>query len=307
MFDLFVSWCSGAALVVPQADEVLDPARFVAAAGITHWYSVPSVVSIARRLRTLRPGCMPELRVSLFAGEQLSLEQARAWAVTAPDSVIENIYGPTELTVTCIGYRSGRESRWPVTSNATVPMGRAYPHLEAILLDERGYATNDGELCVRGSQRFDGYLDPTHDVNRFLRYDGSRATAHGGRPTPECWYRTGDRVRDEGGELVHLGRLDDQIKISGYRVELGEIESALRGHPRLADVVVLACPSLDDTMELWAVSTGDVVAAEELAPLVADLPEYMRPTGYRHRESLPRNLNGKTDRKRLAEELTDRS
>lgn len=308
VFDLFVSWCSGATLVVPQADEVLNPARFVATAGITHWYSVPSVVSIAKRLRTLRPGCMPELRVSLFAGEQLSLEQAAAWTKAAPGSSIENIYGPTELTVTCIGYRlPDNENRWPVTSNATVPMGRAYPHLEAIVLDEQGFATNDGELCVRGPQRFDGYLDPAHNAERFLRYDGLRATAHDGPPTPECWYRTGDRVRDEGGELVHLGRLDDQIKISGYRVELGEIESALRAHPGLADVVVLACPARDNTIELWAVYTGDVLAADALTPLVADLPEYMRPQGYQHRDTLPRNLNGKTDRKRLTGELSSRS
>jgi amino acid adenylation domain-containing protein len=305
VFDMFVAWCSGAALVVPQADEVLTPARFVAQAGITHWYSVPSVVSIARRLRTLRPGCMPDLRWSLFAGEQMTLGQARAWAAAAPGSIIENIYGPTELTVTCVGYRlPADDAAWPATSNATVPIGRVYPHLEAVLLDEHGAATDDGELCVRGPQRFDGYLNPADNAGRFITYEGGRARDHEGVPTPDCWYRTGDRVRDEDGELVHLGRLDDQIKISGYRVELGEIESALRRHPAIADVVVLALPSRDG-IELRAVYTGQPVADAELTGLVDELPEYMRPQAYHHRDTLPTNLNGKTDRRRLTAELTE--
>lgn len=304
VFDLFVSWCSGATLVVPQADEVLTPARFIAHKRITHWYSVPSVVSLARRLRTLRPGCMPELRWSLFAGEQLSLSQARTWAEAAPGSVVENLYGPTELTVTCIEYRlPAFVADWPRTANATVPIGTVYPHLEAVLLDEHLHESTDGELCVRGPQRFGGYLDPGHNADRFVTVHNGQARMHDGVPTQECWYRTGDRVRLENGELVHLGRLDDQIKISGYRVELGEIESALRAHPGIGDVVVLALTN-DDTIELATVYTGHPIPEDELTQLVQDLPEYMRPRTYHHRDSLPTNLNGKTDRRRLAAELT---
>ncbi len=304
VFDLFVAWGSGATLVVPQADEILNPARFVTRSRITHWYSVPSVVSIARRLRTLRPGGMPDLRVSLFAGEQLAVAQAAAWAAAAPDSVIENIYGPTELTVTCVGYRLPDDRQdWPATSNSTVPIGQVYPHLEAVLIDEDGIAADDGELCVRGPQRFHGYLDPAHNAHRFITYDGVRARDHDGPPTAECWYRTGDRVRREDGEMVHLGRLDDQIKISGYRVELGEIESALRRHPLVAEAVVVASTDRDGMVELRAVYTGAVVAEVELTAMVAELPEYMRPRSYRHRDELPTNLNGKTDRRRLAAEL----
>ncbi len=294
VFDMFVSWCSGATLVVPQADEVLTPVRFVSGARITHWFSVPSVVSIARRMRMLRPGSMPTLRWSLFAGEQLTLAQARAWAGAAPGSVIENIYGPTELTITCVGYRLPADPRrWPDTSNATVPIGRVYPHLEGVLLDEYGRETDDGELCVRGAQRFDGYLDPAHDTGRFVRYgDG------------DSWYRTGDRVRVEDGEFVHLGRFDDQIKISGYRIELGEIESALRRHPAVADVVVLAVTATDGEVDLHAVYTGARIDEVEFARLLEALPGYMRPRGFHHRDELPVNMNGKVDRRLLSTDLT---
>ncbi|HEU5471335.1 MAG TPA: amino acid adenylation domain-containing protein [Actinophytocola sp.] len=305
VFDMFVAWSAGAALVVPQADEVLNPARFVVRERISHWYSVPSVVSLARRLRALPPGCMPGLRWSLFAGEQLSLAQARTWAEAAPASTIENIYGPTELTITCVGYRLPADpGAWPRTSNGTVPIGAVYPHLEGILLDEHGVATDDGELCVRGPQRFDGYVDPADDTGRFVSYAaGGRATDTA--PGPDSWYRTGDRVRVEDGALVHLGRLDDQIKISGYRVELGEIESALRRHPGVADLVVLAVPGAAGTVELHAVHTGEEVPHTEFAGLLADLPEYMRPQWFHHRDALPTNLNGKTDRRRLTAELLE--
>ena len=301
VFDLFVSWCSGATLVVPQANEVLTPVRFVQDNAITHWFSVPSVVSIARRLRALRPGAMPGLRVSLFAGEQLTLTQAAAWADAAPDSVVENVYGPTELTITCTGYRlpADRE-RWPVTSNGTVPIGVAYPHLDGVLLDENGVTAQDGELCVRGSQRFRGYLDPADDRNRFVRLSGSAAAPVLARPEQDDWYRTGDRVRVEDGQWVHLGRLDDQVKIQGYRIELGEIESVLRGHPDVHDVVVLALDSPGGQVELTALYSGRTAERADLAGLVATkLPRYMVPAHYLYVDRFPVNANGKIDRRKL--------
>ncbi|GAA3081933.1 hypothetical protein GCM10020000_79840 [Streptomyces olivoverticillatus] len=86
----------------------------------------------------------------------------------------------------------------------------------------------------RPPQRFAGYLDPRDNRGRFLTYDGTRARVwdHDMAPPDDAWYRTGDRVRDEDGCLVHLGRLDHQVKVQGYRVELGEIEALLRGHEK---------------------------------------------------------------------------
>ncbi|WP_369799244.1 AMP-binding protein [Micromonospora sp. M42] len=149
VFDMFVAWGGGATLVVPQPDEVLTPVRFVNERRITHWFSVPSVVSLARRMRMLSPGAMPGLRHSLFAGEALTLEQARAWAAAAPGSVVENLYGPTELTVTCTGHRLPADpADWPATSNGTVPIGDAHPGLDAILRGEDGTVGGDDGSCA---------------------------------------------------------------------------------------------------------------------------------------------------------------
>jgi amino acid adenylation domain-containing protein len=304
VFDLFVSWSTGATLVVPSEAEVLTPARFVTAKRITHWYSVPSVVSLARRLRGLRPGAMPDLRWSVFAGEQLTLAQARDWAAAAPNSVLENAYGPTELTVTVTAYRLPSDpGSWPDTSNGTVPIGRPHDRLDAVLVTEDGRVGEDGELCVRGGQRFDGYLDPAHDRGRFFRGETSFAVADG-TPLPADWYRTGDRVRREDGELVHIGRLDDQVKIRGYRIELGEIEAVLRAQPGVREVVVVAAAAPGGQTTLHALYTGTPADAAELTAAVARrLPEYMVPSATHHVDTFPVNASGKVDRRRLAKEL----
>ncbi|AHH99600.1 D-alanine--poly(phosphoribitol) ligase [Kutzneria viridogrisea] len=305
VFDMFVAWTSGAALVVPRSDEVMVPIRFVVDRQITHWFSVPSVISFSRRLHALEPGSMPSLRWSLFAGEQLTLDQARDWLVAAANSTVENIYGPTELTITCVGYRlPADQQQWPETSNGTVPIGTVYEHLDGVLLTPEGQATEDGELCVRGSQRFDGYLDPAHDPNRFVRYEGGTAEVLAGTPETRDWYRTGDRVRLEDGALVHLGRLDDQVKIRGYRIELAEVESVLRGCAGVREVVVLAIPGRGEDLELHAIYTGERLGEAELTAAVRRrLPEYMTPQSFLHVTGFPINPSGKVDRRRLAAEI----
>ncbi|MFF9105203.1 amino acid adenylation domain-containing protein [Streptomyces rubrogriseus] len=299
VFDMFVAWSTGAALVVPSADDLMDPAGFVRRHRLTHWFSVPSVVSLAARLRRLRPNSMPTLRYAAFAGEPLTVRQARAFADAAPAARLENLYGPTELTVTCTGYRlSADPTTWPHTANGTVPIGTAHPGAETLVVDERMRPADQGELLVRGPQRFPGYLDPADDPGRFATGEpGTGLTPYQGGPlTGSHWYRTGDRVARDGDALVHLGRLDNQVKISGYRVELGEVEEALRSCPGVADAVVVARTE-QSTPALEAVYTGD---APDPAPLLAALqerlPAYMVPRTLLRLPELPLNLNGKTDR-----------
>ncbi|KPI31697.1 amino acid adenylation domain protein [Actinobacteria bacterium OV320] len=300
VFDMFVAWSAGAALVVPTRDELMDPAGFVARHELTHWFSVPSVVSLAARLRRLGPGSMPTLRYAAFAGEPLTLQQARSFAVAAPGACLENLYGPTELTVTCTGYRLPADpADWPRTANGTLPIGTAHPGAETLVVDERMHPADEGELLVRGVQRFPGYLDPADDPGRFATGEPGTGLSpyEGGALTEAHWYRTGDRVTRDGDGLVHLGRLDSQVKISGYRVELGEIEEALRSSPGVVDAVVVA---RDDRSApaLHAVYTGD---ARDSGPLLEALqkrlPAYMVPRTLLRLPELPLNLNGKTDRR----------
>ncbi len=304
--EMFATWGSGATLCVAQHGDVFAPVRFVNEKRLTHWLSVPSIISFARRLRALAPGSMPTLRRAMFGGEALTVEQAEAWLAAAPNATIHNCYGPTELTVICTGYPVPADrAAWPVTSNRSIPIGDIYPHLDYLLLDDDLHAAQDGELCLRGPQRFPGYLDPEENAGRFLSFDGTVGKPYDGSEplTDQHYYRTGDRVRREDGELVHLGRFDTQVKVRGNRVELGEIESAIRRHPAIAEVVVLAITAADDEVDLHAVYTGDEVDDADFARILAELPVYMRPRGYYHRDSIPLAANGKVDRKRLTADI----
>jgi amino acid adenylation domain-containing protein len=304
--ELFGAWGGGGTLCVAEYGDVFTPVRFVNSHRLTHWMSVPSVISFARRLRALAPGSMPGLRVSMFGGEPLAVEQAEAWQAAAPNGTILNAYGPTELTVMISAYPLPRQrSAWPRTSNGTVPIGGLYPDLDWTLRDAELRPAEAGELCVRGPQRFGGYLDPGQDPGAFATLDSDSGRSYDGRDplTAAHWYRTGDRVGVEDGNLVHLGRLDDQVKIRGFRIELGEIESVLRRHPDIAEAVVIPVTGADGGTDLHALYTGRQVPPDELAVMAGELPSYMRPRGYHLRASLPLSAVGKIDRRRLAAEL----
>ncbi|MGI5519923.1 AMP-binding protein [Micromonospora sp. CA-259024] len=307
IMEIFGSWASGATLCVPSEAEVFTPVRYVNAKRLTHWMSVPSVVSFARQLRGLTPGSMPTLRRSVFGGETLTVEQAAAWSAAAPNAVLHNCYGPTELTVFMADYRLPVDTAdWPETSNRSIPIGEVFPGMDWILLDEQLHpSADDGELCVRGVQRFPGYLDPGQNTRRFVSVTDRRGHLHdGSRPLAATdFYRTGDRCRVENGMLVHLGRIDNQVKIRGHRIELGEIESVLRRHPDVVTAVVVALTAVDGQIELHAAYTGEQVPDTEFTALLATLPGYMRPQRIRHRESIPVTPVGKVDRNRLAAEF----
>ncbi|MFF3838177.1 amino acid adenylation domain-containing protein [Streptomyces sp. NPDC001930] len=333
--DLFVAWAAGATLVVPSTAQLLSPVATVNNLRLTHWFSVPSLISFAERLGTLKPNSMPTLRWSVFGGEALPLTAARAWRTAAPRSAIEVLYGPTELTISCTAYRLPDDpSAWPTTPNGTAPIGHCHPGLEHRILDEDGLPADTGELLVRGAQRFPGYLDPTHDAGRFhppAPGDGDAsdhrdavdhrdaadhpdavdhrndadAGHHPDKVTDDHWYRTGDRVTVLDGALVHLGRTDHQIKVRGHRIEPGEIEAVLRELDGVREAYVLAVPDAHGSPELHAVVTGGACDPQKLfAELTDRLPPYMRPRRISVLEGLPLNANGKIDHRALLAELS---
>jgi amino acid adenylation domain-containing protein len=303
VFDLFVTWGGGATLVCPHRTELLTPVDYLVDKAITHWFSVPSVVSVSANLGNLPTGRPTVLRQSIFIGEQLTFHQAAAWRAVAPQARLDNVYGPTELTVACTEYRLPDDpGQWPSTSNDTVPIGPVYEFLDHLILGEDGRPAGEGELCVRGEQRFTGYLDPGDNPGRFMVQDGDRYVPYDGtEPRPEFYYRTGDRVRWENGELVHLSRLDHQLKIRGYRVELGEIEAAIARHDDITQAVVVVVPR-DDAPELVGFYTGVEVPDRQLVRWLRQyLPIHMVPRRLNHLAELPLNANGKVDRGALRE------
>lgn len=289
LFDLFCAWGAGATAVAIPAHAYRDLPGFVAEHGVTVWFSTPSVIDLVRRMGGLAQAAMPELRWSFFAGEALKCRDCADWRYAAPGAELENLYGPTELTVTIAAYRWHDEETPRVAVNGVVPIGAVHKGHERLLLDANDEPTEqEGELCVAGPQLTPGYLDPTHGNAQFRTFAGRR------------WYRTGDRVRClDNEELVYLGRVDSQVQVQGWRVELAEVEQALRDC-EVHDAVVVGVPGAAGT-ELFGFYIGAEMTVPELVRRLRGLlPAGVIPKHYRNIAEFPLNSNGKVDRAALA-------
>src|SRR5438876_7309457 len=291
--DLFVTWGSGACLCVPSQKQMIKPGAFINEARLTAWFSVPSTAIFMRRLGELKAGSYPRLRLSLFCGEALPIEVARDWSVAAPNSVIENIYGPTELTIGCTAYRWDNRTSPAECEQGIVPIGEPFEDMEALIVDEdlREVAVGcEGELIMTGPQLGKGYwCDEEKTKRAFVSVKGREGV----------YYRTGDRVRRSAANrpLVYLGRLDNQIKVLGHRVELGEVEAVVRNLSGVDAVVALGWPGGGNADRIELFLEADRFDTQPLMnQLKTKLPSYMVPRQIRVLRRFPLNPNGKYDR-----------
>jgi D-alanine--poly(phosphoribitol) ligase subunit 1 len=302
VLDMYSAWGIGASVhVVPKA-QLIGPAKFIREQGLTVWFGVPSTAAMMERMKMLKPGAFPSLRMSIFAGEALPVTTALAWKAAAPNSVVENFYGPTELTVDCIAQRV--EDPPLVTPNrGTVAIGRPFPLNDAAVVDaDLRFVPleTDGELVVAGRQVARGYLgDEKLTAERFPTIEGRR------------WYRTGDLVRqDADGVFHHLGRIDNQVKVLGNRVELEEVEAHLREITGSDEVAAVAWPWEDGrAMGIAAFHCAAGVSRDAVREQMQKrVPIYMVPSRIMELESLPMSSSsGKVDRKALVQMLEDSS
>ncbi|MFC5663712.1 amino acid adenylation domain-containing protein, partial [Kitasatospora misakiensis] len=234
------------------------------------------------------------LRAVVFGGERLEVAELRPWVdrVGLERTTLVNQYGPTEITVHCT-YHVLRPEDFEHTSRSL--LGANLDDLSIHLLDADGHLVPvgvPGELFVGGPGVARGYLDrPALTAERFVPDPFGPAGAR--------MYRTGDlgrRLAD--GSIEFLSRVDNQIKIRGYRVELGEIEAALRERPELLDavVVVRATPQGEKSLIAYVVGDGrDADPVQLRKHLAESLPEYMVPAAFVVLDALPLNASGKVN------------
>ena len=253
----------------------------------------------AALFHALVDGCVDRLagvRQLLSGGDVLSSDRVRRAlsVMQRPGAVLINGYGPTENTTftTCAVFRAGD----PVEER--VPIGRPIPHTAVRILGPdrellpRGEV---GELWAGGTGVALGYHErPELDAERFVALE----------PGGPRWYRTGDRASwREDGQLAFLGRSDGQVKIRGHRVELGEVEAALRADPAVSDAVVgiRRLGDGDATLIAWCVLAAGGATDGVRRRLYDRLPEAMVPGRFVVMDALPANTNGKIDRAALPE------
>jgi D-alanine--poly(phosphoribitol) ligase subunit 1 len=303
--DIFVTLLGGGTLVVVPAEQRMLAARFIREKEISHWFSVPSAADSLHRVGALRPGLFPDLRQTLFCGEPLRWPVAEAWQAAAPYSRVVNLYGPTEGTIAISDYVLPRGSARSGDLYGIVPIGQVFAGQHGRICSrpdggrpDDGEPPSRGELWLSGSQVVAGYLDAR---------DGRDAFA--ADPDGTAWYRTGDAVeQDEGGLLHFVGRIDHQLKVSGYRVEPAEIEDAIhRSFPGCRSVVV-KCERGKHRGLVAAVVTGEGDAPTTSAvreACASSLPWYMIPAHAVELVSWPVNSNGKIDRAAVRRQLEE--
>jgi D-alanine--poly(phosphoribitol) ligase subunit 1 len=297
LHSMFTAWQAGASLHVLAAARAMNAVRFAREHQVTALTITPCMVGMLRQLKALGPGCLPGVRVAAFGGEQLSRTVIEAWHAAAPQSAIFNLYGPTEATVCCLGQRV--EHPIPLLPERdSVAIGEPLPGSEAAVLDRSGCPVPDGtpgELAIAGVQLAKGYLNaPELTAARFPTYQGKR------------WYLTGDlAVRDASGRFHCLGRIDNQIKVLGHRVELEEVDAHLRIVADTGLAASVGWPLKNGAAQgIVSFVAGTSLGGDEILDgLRVRLPPYMVPSRVLPVQTMPINGSGKVDRKALQQLL----
>ncbi len=291
IYDLLMAFGCGGTLYLAPTD-VLLPGQPLA--NTLRELRINAVALPPSALTAVPTTDLPDLHTIMSGGEALSAELARRWS--SPTRRLINGYGPTEATIwsTCHPC-SGDE--------AVPPIGRAVSRTQAYVLDRSAEPLPygfPGELYLGGAGVARGYVNhPDLTAERFIPDPFS------GEPGSRL-YRTGDRASlQPDGNIQFLGRMDSQIKLHGYRIELQEIESTLTRHPQVTEAAVVIQRSSGGESQLAAFCTvrGDAAAIRQelLLHLRRHLPKYMVPAVFTILKRLPVSASGKLDRKKLAD------
>jgi amino acid adenylation domain-containing protein len=300
VWQYFWPLTSGGRCAIFPTEHVVDPARLVELLGrhgITFTDFVPSVFQLLVEHLRARPEARPglgRLRRILIGGETMKAGDVYAFKAMLPQVALTNCYGPTETSIGVIFHEV------PPDYTDPMPIGRPLPNVRAVILDRRlnlAPIGASGELCLGGECVGLGYLaDPESTARAFVP-----------NPFPELecptLYRTGDLARIRGdGVIEHRGRIDNQVKIRGMRIEPEEIEAVLARHPQVRQAAVLAREDASGEKRLVAY----VAPVRPDAPLDAfalrgflrrSLPEHLIPAAFIALDALPLSPGGKVDRK----------
>lgn len=254
-------------------------------------YWVPTAISILSNWKAFDVAKPEYLKNVLFAGEVMPTKQLNYWIKNLDGVKFANLFGPTETTDICTFYVVDRE----FADDDSLPIGKACDNCDVFVVKEDGTEAavgEEGELFVRSTFMADGYYgNPEKTASAFVQNPLNKKF-------PERVYRTGDIVKyNDRGELIYISRKDFQIKRMGYRIELGEIEAGANSVPK---VKACACIYDKDDDCLALIYEGGVKDTSVVLDAVKNkVPPYMVPDKVLRIKEMPKNANGKLDRKVL--------
>jgi D-alanine--poly(phosphoribitol) ligase subunit 1 len=303
VFDFYSALFNGACLVPFSKEETRDPRLLVDkvnAAHCTLWFSVPSLLIFLQTMKAMDGKNLRSIRRIVFGGEGYPKAKLKElFDIYHTTSKFFNVYGPTECTCICSSYQLSEEDLQDL--QGFPPLGYIAPNFGYLILADDGTETpvgERGELCLMGPNVGRGYYnDPARTANAFVQ---NPCNAN----YPELIYKTGDLVslNPTDGKLYIFGRKDNQIKHMGYRIELEEIEAALYCLDYVSEAVALhsSAGGLSRIVAVVAAHRDftDEQIRRDLRQIISD---YMIPSAYYREKVLPKNANGKVDRRQLAE------
>jgi D-alanine--poly(phosphoribitol) ligase subunit 1 len=299
VFDIYCGLLNGAALAPIETSQITNPAVWVKAvrkAEATVLFAVPTFFLMLDQLGLLTPSALPTVRTFIFGGEGYPIGKLRGFYDRFSGSArLVNVYGPTETSCICTSIEL-RDEHLSVPDKEFPPLGRMHDNFSHLILDEneRAVARGEvGELWIGGPCVGLGYYSNREEtVRRFCqdpRQDHYRS----------IYYRSGDLVReDEDGKLWFHGRVDNQVKVRGYRVELEEIDLAVQSIRDVSRAVTVLLSGADGDELAVAFAADRMIETDEVRAMCKQkLPGYMQPSRIIQLSDLPRNANGKVDRR----------
>lgn len=301
VFDFYTALFGGACLVPVSHETLEDPIKlvsYVSKMRCTIWFSVPSLLVYLLSMKVLAQDSLPDIRLLIFGGEGFpKRELKKLYNMFSARSCLVNVYGPTEGACICSSYDISEHDFEDMQSLA--PLGKINPNFDYLIIDEANKVVREGEkgeLCLAGPNLSVGYYNDTvRTRQQFVQHP--QITAY-----QERVYKTGDLVYEKDGVLCFAGRIDNQIKHMGYRIELEEVEAALHSLATVQQCAVV----YHRVREQHGLIIGFVQAddsrlteADIRGSLVDLLPAYMLPNQIYFLENLPKNQNGKVDRNAL--------
>lgn len=262
---------------------------------ITFALMVPSIITALKPY--FEDILLDKLKYSLFCGEALKLDIINEWQKCVPNALIQNIYGPTEGTVVCFNYNCIPNKI--KSSNGIISIGKSMKGTYAVIIDENNSIIEDiskGELCISGPQITKGYFNNPEMNNKSfinLNYRGEE----------RMFYKTGDVCyKDEEGFYMFCGRVDQQIKVQGYRIELSEVEHYAEKFAKGEEVAAVTRINKQGNTEIVIfIKTSNDIKKELYNAMRKALPSYMLPSEIITLNKFPYNSNGKINRKELHE------
>lgn len=305
-YDIYSTLSSGAELHIVPTELNLLPhklAEFIRNSELTQWFSVPSVLNFMAKADVVKQDDFPALKRLMWCGEVFPTPPLIYWMQRLPHVQFTNLYGPTEATIASSYYTV---PECPANERVDIPIGLPCDGEELIVLDEELKPLPPGEigdLYIAGVGLSPGYWrDPEKTNGVFIPRPGSL-------DANERIYKTGDLAKlGEDGLVYYLGRADSQIKSRGYRIELGEIETALNALNLTEECAIVAINTggfegVAICCAYVPLEDADVTPTRLRSDLSKALPSYMLPARWMKFERLPKNANGKIDRKVLREQF----